>query len=70
MWQKEKPIKERKPRTKTPNEALASLMRLCARAEKCEGTIFLQITLAFIKELCYNISKRYNKGESAHEYAA
>lgn len=37
MWQKEKPIKERKPRTKTPDEALASLMRLCARAEKCEG---------------------------------
>lgn len=26
-----------KPRTKTADEALASLMRLCARAEKCEG---------------------------------
>lgn len=25
------------PKTKTPDEALASLMRLCARAEKCEG---------------------------------
>lgn len=32
-----KPITERKPRTKTPDEALASLMRLCARAEKCEA---------------------------------
>ena len=25
------------PRTKTPEQALASLMRLCARAEKCSG---------------------------------
>lgn len=32
-----KPITERKPRTKTPEAALASLMRLCARAEKCEA---------------------------------
>lgn len=32
-----KSITERKPRTKTPEQALASLMRLCARAEKCEG---------------------------------
>lgn len=37
MWQKSNPIKERKPRTKTPEQALASLMRLCARSEKCEG---------------------------------
>lgn len=37
MWQKTKAVTERKPRTKTPEEALASLMRLCARAEKCEG---------------------------------
>ncbi len=37
MWQKSNPIKENKPRTKSPEEALASLMRLCARAEKCEG---------------------------------
>lgn len=37
MWQKAKAVTERKPRTKTPDEALASLMRLCARAEKCEG---------------------------------
>lgn len=37
MWQKSNPIKENKPRTKTPEEALASLMRLCARSEKCEG---------------------------------
>lgn len=27
----------RKPRTKTPEQALSSLMRLCARAEKCES---------------------------------
>ena len=32
-----KPITDRKPRTKSPEQALASLMRLCARAEKCEG---------------------------------
>lgn len=32
-----KPITERKPRTKSADEALASLMRLCARAEKCEA---------------------------------
>lgn len=37
MWQKSNPIKENKPRTKSPEEALASLMRLCARSEKCEG---------------------------------
>lgn len=37
MWQKKHEIKERKVRTKTPDEALSSLMRLCARAEKCEG---------------------------------
>lgn len=37
MWQKTKPIREQKPRTKTPDEALSSLMRLCARAERCEG---------------------------------
>ena len=37
MWQKTKPLKEQKPRTKTPDEALSSLMRLCARAERCEG---------------------------------
>ena len=37
MWQKTKPIKDQKPRTKTPDEALSSLMRLCARAERCEG---------------------------------
>ncbi len=30
-------INTRKPHTKTPEEALAALMRLCARAEKCEG---------------------------------
>lgn len=30
-------ITERKPRTKTAEQALASLMRLCARAEKCEA---------------------------------
>ena len=27
----------RKPRTRTPEQAYAALMRLCARAEKCEG---------------------------------
>lgn len=32
-----KPITERKARTKTSTEALASLMRLCARSEKCEA---------------------------------
>lgn len=32
-----KPITDRTPRTKTPEQAMASLMRLCARAEKCEG---------------------------------
>ncbi len=31
------PDKLKKKRTKTPDEALASLMRLCARAEKSEG---------------------------------
>lgn len=30
-------ITTRKPRTKSLEEALAALMRLCARAEKCEG---------------------------------
>ena len=32
-----KPITDRTPRTKTPEQAMTSLMRLCARAEKCEG---------------------------------
>lgn len=32
-----KPITDRKPRTKSPEQALTALMRLCARAEKCEG---------------------------------
>ena len=31
------PDELKKKRTKTPDEALASLMRLCARAEKSEG---------------------------------
>lgn len=37
MWPKKHPITDHKPRTKSPEQALASLMRLCARAEKCEG---------------------------------
>ena len=37
MLPKSKKINPDKPRTKTADEALASLMRLCARAEKCEG---------------------------------
>lgn len=32
-----KTLTETKPRTKTAEQALAALMRLCARAEKCEG---------------------------------
>ena len=36
MWTKKR-ITDQKPRTKTAEQALASLMRLCARAEKCEG---------------------------------
>ena len=31
------PAEIRKKRDKTPDEALAALMRLCARAEKSEG---------------------------------
>ena len=36
MWSKKR-VTPDKPRTKTAEQALASLMRLCARAEKCEG---------------------------------
>lgn len=36
MWTKKR-VTDPKPRTKTAEQALASLMRLCARAEKCEG---------------------------------
>lgn len=31
-----KPSSSRKPKNKTPEQALAALMRICARAEKCE----------------------------------
>lgn len=33
----QEPLNSRVPRTKTPEQALSSLMRQCARAEKCSG---------------------------------